>query len=130
VSLFEAYAYARREVARFYDDEGRMLTETAQLDDNGDGEGSHAPAPGEGDGAVARALFLDDPAAAVTAAGGAASDPGLRALYDEQRRLREQIEQLKQLKASMAAELYLAELEDLLVALARTDEQIREKGGQ
>jgi hypothetical protein len=30
----------------------------------------------------------------------------------------------------MAAELYLAELEDLLVALARTDEQIREKGGQ
>ena len=130
VSLFEAYAYARREVARFYDDEGRMLTETAQLDDNGDGEGSHEPAPGEADGAVARALFLDDPAAAVTAAGGGANDPGLRALYDEQRRLREQIEQLKLLKASMSAELYMAELEGLLVALARTDEQIREKGGR
>ena len=130
VSLLEAYTYASREVKRFYDDDGRMLTETSQLEDNGDGEGTYAPLPGDADGALARRMFLDNPLNTInTAAGPAVDNPELRALYVDQRRLREQIENLRLLKTSMDAELYAAELEKLLIALARTDQEIRARGG-
>ena len=130
VSLLEAYTYASREVKRFYEDDGRMLTETSQLEDNGDGEGSHEPLPGEADGALARRMFLDNPMNTInTAEGPTTDDPELRALYVDQRGLREQIEGLKLLKASMNAELYATELEQLLVALARKDQEIRARGG-
>ena len=130
VSLLEAYSYASREVKRFYEDDGRMLTETAQLEDNGDGEPSHEPEGGESDGMLARLMFLDNPLNAATAGGARATDdPELRALYDDQRALRVRIEELKLLKDSMDPEVYEAELEDLLVALALKDQAIRAKGG-
>ncbi len=130
VSLLEAYTYASREVKRFYEDDGRMLTETSQLEDDGDGEPSHEPEGGESDGTLARLMFLDNPlgAAAAGEAGGT-EDPELRALYEEQRRLRVRIEELRRLKATMDPEVYDAELEKLLVSLARTDQAIRAKGG-
>jgi len=132
VSLFEAYSYASLEVQRFYEAENRMLTETSQIDDNGDGEGLHAPELGDPDGGMARALFLDSPAMALTTGqrGAGAEDPELRALYATQQELRVQIEQLRQLKDTMDPELYIVELEKLLVELARTDQSIRDKGGQ
>lgn len=130
VSLFEAYTYASLEVKRFYEDENRMLTETSQIDDNGDGEGIHEPELGDPDGGLARALFLDSPAMVTAAGAEAADDPELRALYDTQRQLREQIEQLRVLKDTMDPDLYEAELEKLLIELARTDQRIRDKGGR
>jgi len=130
ISLLEAYNYASLEVARFYEDDGRMLTETAHLDDNGDGEGTHEPTGGEVDGSMAALLYLDNPVSVtITDEGVTSDDPALRALYDEQRVLRVRIEELKQIKASMDPELYDAELEKLLIELALTDQQIRAKGG-
>lgn len=130
-SLLEAYHYASREVKRFYEDDGRMLTETSLLEDNGDGEGTHDPTGGETDGSVARLMFLDDPMGASTAEEGpVADDPEMRRMYDDQRSLRIRIEDLKLLKGTMEPELYAAELEELLVALARTDARIRAKGGR
>ena len=129
VSLLEAYTYASREVKRFYEDDGRMLTETSQLEDSGDGEGSYEPLPGETDGALARRMFLDNPMSTLnTAAGLTTDDPQLRALYVDQRGLREQIEGLKLLKSSMDPELYDTELEKLLISMARTDQEIRARG--
>ena len=59
ISVLEAYNYASREVKRFYEDEGRMLTETSQLEDNGDGVPSNVLQAGIGvDGELARGLFL------------------------------------------------------------------------
>ncbi len=130
VSLLEAYNFASREVKRFYEDDGRMLTETSQLEDDGDGEPSHEPEGGEADGTLARLMFLDNPLGTATAGAAPASeDPELRALYDEQRRLRVQIEELKLLKDSMDPEMYDAELEKLLIALALKDQAIRARGG-
>jgi hypothetical protein len=129
VSLLEAYNYANREVKRFYTDDGRMLTETAQLEDNGDGEGSHEATGGELDGSRAALLFLDDPLGAAMTEEGAIDDPELRRLYQEQRRVRVRIEELRQIKATMDPEVYDAELEKLLVELALIDRQIRAKGG-
>lgn len=130
VSLLEAYTYASREVKRFYEDDGRMLTETSQLEDNGDGEGSYEPLPGEADGALARRMFLDNPMNTInTAKGPTTDDPELRALYVDQRGLREHIEGLKLLKDSMDPELYATELEKLLISLARKGQEIRARGG-
>ena len=129
ISLLEAYTYASLEVKRFYEDDGRMLTETSQLEDDGDGEPSHEPEGGESDGVLARLLFLDNPLGAAAAGAPSSDDPELRALYEEQRELRIRIEELKQLKGTMEAEVYEAELEKLLVALALKDQAIRAKGG-
>ena len=50
VSVLEAFDYARREVARAYDSEHHLLTEHAQLDDNGDKKGTAAPDAKSADG--------------------------------------------------------------------------------
>ena len=126
VSLLEAYSYASLEVKRFYEDDGRMLTETSQIDDNGDGEGSYEPDMVDADGGFARGLFLDN--VAVTVAD--TDDPEMTALLDAKRRLAQQIEELKLMKASMDPELYATELEKLLVDLALKDREIHVKGRQ
>ena len=126
VSLLEAYSYASLEVKRFYDDDGRMLTETSQIDDNGDGTGSHEPDMVDADGGFARGLFLD--AAAVTVVD--TDDPEMNALLDTKRRLARQIDELKLMKASMDPELYATELEKLLIDLALKDREIRAKSRQ
>ncbi len=133
VSLLEAYNYAIAEVQRFYDSEGRMLTETALLDDNGDAEGSHEPKPAEGDGSLSRGFFLaGDPgfAASELQPGGAQSDdPELRTLYQQKLALEQRIEALRRIKDTMDPDVYMTELESLLVDLALTERAIREKGG-
>ena len=131
VSLLEAYNYASREVKRFYEDDGRMLTETSQLEDNGDGEGSYEPLASQTDGKLAQRMFLDGFMNPLnTATPPQVPDSSLRALYVEQRELRERIEQLRLIKDTMDPELYAKELETLLIALALKDREIRARGGR
>ncbi len=61
VSMLEAFAFARRETRRAFDNEKQLLTEHALLDDNGDGEGSLAPGEFEPDGALANRVYLQQP---------------------------------------------------------------------
>ena len=131
VSLLEAYEYAVREVQRFYDDSGRLRTETALLDDNGDAEGSHEPDPAAGDGSLARGFFLagSPVGAAGQPAGAESDDPELRALHENKISLEQRIEELRRIKETMDPEVYMTELEALLVDLALTERAIREKGG-
>ena len=127
VSVLEAFNYARIETARQYENDERLLTEHAMLDDNGDGEGSTEPDPeGEGgDGALARTLFLDR--VGVMVAGAAGGDSVLGALYNEKRHVEERIATLLNLKDQMEQDVYEAELEELLVELALTNRAIRER---
>ena len=53
------------------------------------------------------------------------ADPKLRQLYQERRALEQKAEALKLLKASMPAEQYAAELEKVLIELARKTQEIR-----
>jgi hypothetical protein len=125
ISALEAFNYARTEVIRAYEADGLLLTEHAQLDDNGDGQGSAEPDPHTADGALARTMFL------VSAAGPVAvSDSRLAALYDEKRGLEEQIAALRQLKDEMATAEYEQQLEELLIELALKTREIRELEGQ
>lgn len=104
VSLLEAFTFAQTEVKRFYETEGRLATEHAQL---ADAEG------------LAARFFLSPGTAR---AGG---DPRLTALYASRDSLEGQLRQLRARKDGMRAEAYERELERLLVALAERSQEIR-----
>jgi len=122
VSLLEAFHYANREVARGFETEGRIRTEHAMLDDDGDGAGSRNPDADEGDGMLAARVHLQAPAAADTPAGREAL-----ALQIEARRLVDKIEETKRKKRSMETADYLDQLESLLVKLALNRRAYRAK---
>jgi len=122
VALSEAFDYARREVARFYQQHNRLATEHALLDDNGDGKGS-LELSGGGDGARARSFVL-------RAASAKAADPAVRSLVAERAAIQQKIDALKARKASMSATAYDAELEQLLVDLAEKSQAIRAAEGK
>jgi hypothetical protein len=125
VSLLEAFEYARQEVERVYEQQNRLLTEHALLDDDGDGAGAHEPDPATGDGGRAGAWFLAD--ASSTAARPVSDDPELAALYADQARLEDALATLRARKDAMDPAVYQAELERLLIELARTGRAIRER---
>jgi hypothetical protein len=127
VSLLEAYRYANVETKRHYENASKLQSEHAQLDDDGDGKGVADPTGRTGDGVVARRFFLDaDKFAARVAAG----DPQLAKLYQDRFALEEQIDALKKRKSDLEMEAYDAELEKLLLSLARTSRQIRQMEGR
>jgi len=127
VSLLEAYRYAAQETRKSYENDERMLTEHAQLDDDGNGKGSDLPdGRSAGDGLLSRRFFLD--------AGGstrqASSDPRVNKLYSDKFEVEDKIDALKQRKASMKEDAYYAELEPLLVSLAKLARDIRQLEGR
>lgn len=126
VSLFEAFEFARIEVAREYETSNRILTEHALLDDNGDGEGSSDLEDGP-DGVSARKMFLAPDE--TTAAAIATDDPVLRTLYEEKRELERRIEELRTFRGQMEEKRYESELEALLVELALKNREIQAHGG-
>lgn len=126
VSILEAFAAAKIEVARMYEQRGVMLTERAMLEDNGDGEGSLDPAPNAKDGRIASILSLGTPTEALKLP----DDPQLRTLYQERRAIEQRVEALKLMKASMAPAQYTAELEKVLTELARKTQEIRALEGK
>jgi len=118
VSVLEACVYAARLTAEHYQRAGRLATEHAVLEDNGDGVGS-TPG-GEPDGALARTTYFDS----LTAEQAAASAEVAR-LLREREQFEEEIEQLKARKRQMREDAYEAELEKLFVGLAKVNRNIK-----
>lgn len=127
ISMLEAFRFAVAETKRFYETDSRLVTEHAQLDDDGDGMGTATPDGRTGDGALARRFFLDVSASAAQAV---ATTPRLAALYKEQDARRDQIDALKKRESQMAAEAYDAELEKLVSAFANAAREIRRLEGR
>ena len=121
VSVLEAFTAAKADVAKVYQQRGVMLTERALLEDGGDGEGSMDPAATGTDGRVAAMLSLGAAAADLKLP----ADPALRTLYEERRELERRAEALKLMKATMPPAQYAAELEKVLIELARKSQEIR-----
>ena len=120
-SVLEAFVYANRLTEDFYKRAGRLATEHALLDDNGDGVGHDKLEAGEG--LLARATYLDslsvDEAAATAATGR---------LMKERTRLEGEIEQLIARKANMQEAEYEATLERLFIELAKVNRSIKQAG--
>jgi hypothetical protein len=121
ISVLEAFLAASSGVARFYQDEGRLASEQALLDDNGDKRGTPAlffrglravKAPSDGlrlDGDFARRVVI-------TRLG---ESPRLPPEIDAQaREIEARIEQLRKRKGELNDDEYANQLEALLLQLA------------
>lgn len=124
VSMLEAFAFARRETRRAFDNEKRLLTEHALLDDNGDGEGSLEPGEFEADGALANRVYLQQPPSLAL---GASAE--LVEMMQRKQELEHSISDLKRQRENLSRVDYYARLEDLLVDLALLSREIRAREG-
>jgi hypothetical protein len=106
VSVYEAFDYAKKETARLYEVDNKMLTEHA---------------------------VLSDTAAARTVAFGktvGSSDPRVIALVAERQDLESQVAALRARKATMDSTAYERELERLLLLVAEKTQAIRAVGAK
>jgi len=118
LTLLEAYDYARRAVDEAYTRDSRLLTEHAQLDDDGDGKGTaDTSVPEAADGRVAARIVLGARAAPVS--------PQVTVLLAERRALEGEVEALRRTRDRYDAESYADALEALLVAIAERTQAIR-----
>lgn len=125
ISVLEAYDYARQSVRRAYEADNKLLTEHAQLDDNGDRRGSAEPdATAAGDGLLARQVAFGGPPAS--------GDPRIVALLAERRALEAEVTALRTRRAMTDSTAYQRELERLLLLIAEKTAAIRalERGGR
>lgn len=104
VSLLEAFRYAEAETKRFYETDNKLSTETSQIADAGQ---------------LAGRFFLTG------GGGGAVASGRLASLYGERTALDERIQALKKRKTTLSADAYDAELENILLELARKSREIR-----
>jgi hypothetical protein len=121
VSVWEAFSYASAGVRQWFEQHGQLPTERPLLDDTGAGIGREAQNPGP-DGAVAQVTYLEGDGVR-----GVAVEATLSALLRRRGDLEALIGALKARKGSMASDEYDAQLEQLLVDLARVSQQIRTK---
>jgi hypothetical protein len=108
-------------VRGWFEQKGQLPTERPLLDDTGAGVGREAQNPGV-DGAVARVTYL-----APDAVLALPSDATQAALVKRRADLERQVEELKARKESTPSDQYDAELEKLLVEIARISRQLRAK---
>ena len=114
VSLLEAFRYSSKAAATFYDQEGRLATEHALIEDNGDGIGTRSEVF-EADAPVSPGTVLDGARAAQLVLVLSTEE---QQLTDAQRSTRDALERelkaLKEQRAKLAEDDYYAKLEALL----------------
>jgi hypothetical protein len=121
ISVLEAFVYAARLTAEFYTRSGRLATEHALLEDNGDGLGHERIEAGEG--LLARATYLDS-----LSVDQAAENVATAKLLRERTRLEGEIEQLIARKSNLQEAEYEATLERLFIELAKVNRSIKQAG--
>jgi hypothetical protein len=118
ISAMEAFAYAAKKTAAFYDAQKRLATEHAVFDDIGHGDPVRAAENGQG-------LLMSN--ITVVRLGGnlqASNDPAKRALLEKKEELEQKIDELKYKKAAMEPEDYKQQLTAALVELAKVQEDL------
>ena len=118
VSAMEAFAYAAKKTAAFYDAQKRLATEHAVFDDIGRGDPVREAGNGQG-------LLLSS--ITVLRLGGnlqAANDPAKRALLQKKEELEQKIDTLKYQKAAMDPADYKKQLTSALLDLARVQQEL------
>lgn len=113
VSVLEAFNYATGQVAEWYREQGRLATEHAVLDDNGDGMFSREPGRGQADGLLAEIAYLD-----VVRADEEKTSSEALALRSKMQSLEREVIILRNQKDDYLEQDYWNRLEALLVELA------------
>ncbi len=118
ISAMEAFVYATKKTAAFYESEKRLATEHAVFNDAGTG----APVREAGDrqGELLSSFTL----LRLGSSQQAANNPAMRALLERKDTLEQTIDALKYQKAAMDPADYKKQLTDTLVALAKVQNQL------
>ena len=120
ISAFEAFTYADRKTAAYFESEKRLATEHAVFEDTGKSEAVRAPSSASGEGLMLSTFAL----VRLGAAQRAARDPAKRALLDKKEELERKIDTLKYQKAAMSEEDYKKDLMAALLELARVQQEL------
>jgi hypothetical protein len=120
VTALEAYRYADRKTASFYETNKRIATEHAMLEDTGKADPVRNPSDENGQGMLAARLTL----VRFGSAQKAAANPAKQGLLARKDDLEARIDRLKLEKAAMPTDVYRRQLSALLVELARVQEEL------
>jgi len=118
ISGMEAFIYATKKTAAFYDSQKRLATEHAVFDDTG--SGAPVREPGNGQGALMSSFTL----LRLGTSQQAANDPAKRALLAKREELEQKIDTLKYQKAAMGPDDYKKQLTAALLELAKVQEDL------
>jgi hypothetical protein len=120
ISALEAFQYADRKTASFYESQKRLATEHAVFEDTGKNEPVRAPSTENGEGLLLSSFTL----LRMGAAQKAANDPAKRDLLAKKEELERKIDTLKYEKAAMSQDDYKKQLTATLLELARIQEEL------
>jgi len=118
ISGMEAFIYATKKTAAFYDSQKRLATEHAVFDDTG--SGAPVREPGNGQGALMSSFTL----LRLGTSQQAANDAAKRALLAKREELEQKIDTLKYQKAAMDPDDYKKQLTAALLELAKVQEDL------
>jgi hypothetical protein len=118
ISAMEAFAYATKKTAAFYDSQKRLATEHAVFDDVGRGEPVREAENGQG------LLMTTFTVLRLDATQASTHDSAKRALLAKKESLEQQIDALKYQKAAMDPADYKKQLTDALVELAKVQGEL------
>jgi len=118
ISAMEAFAYAAKKTAAFYDSEKRLATEHAVFNDAGAGEPVREAGDGQGRLLSSFTLLHLDSSRQM------ANDPAKRSLVEKKQDLEQRIDALKYQKAAMDPADYKKQLTEALVELAKIQEEL------
>jgi hypothetical protein len=118
ISALEAFTYATRKTAAFYDSQKRLATEHAVFNDVGSGQPVREP--GEGQGRFMSTFTI----LRLGSSQQAANDPAKRALLDKKEQLEQKIDTLKFQKPAMDPDDYKKQLTEALVELAKVQQEL------
>ena len=118
ISAMEAFVYATKKTAAFYDSQKRLATEHAVFDDTG--SGTPVREAGNGQGALMSSFTL----LRLGTSQQAANDPAKRALLARKEELEQKIDTLKYQKAAMDPDDYKKQLTAALLELAKVQEDL------
>ncbi len=120
VSALEAYLYAQRKTAAYFESEKLLATEHSIISDNGSANGVRDPKPENGAGILAAAFPVIRP----ESESAKSASPEKQRLLAKKEDLEAKIDRLKYQKAAMPEDEYKQQLTALLLELARTQAEI------
>jgi hypothetical protein len=118
ISAMEAFSYAQRKTAAFYESQKRLATEHAVFEDTGKSEAVREPSRSEG------ALLTGFTVLRIGAAQKQASDPAKLTLLTKKEELEQQVDALKYQKAAMDPAEYKQQLTAVLLQLAQVQQEL------
>lgn len=120
ISALEAFQYATKKTASFYDSQKRLATEHAVFDDTGHHDAVREPASDTGEGRLLSSFTL----IRLGATQKAYNDPAKRALLAQKEELERKIDTLKYQKMAMSQDDYKTQLTAALLELAKVQNQL------